>query len=240
MITEEVLDELYASIIARRDFVSVHALLADAFDSHAGSLAERSDAGLSMAVSRNLDPEIDRRYNAYYHRLDPYFEVARDMPPGEFRTGTELRDPEEVAKTEYYDAVNSLSDLWDVLGMRISEGDGDYYYFFYKPTRRVFAQKERDIAASLMPHLKRAHFIRSQMPLSDGREDELHGFGFTPAERRVVREVLKGYAGADISETLGVTENTLKWHLRNIYLKANVRSRAGLIAKLSLRRRGGV
>ncbi|WP_157017731.1 helix-turn-helix transcriptional regulator [Cryptosporangium arvum] len=58
-------------------------------------------------------------------------------------------------------------------------------------------------------------------------EPEL-GFGLTPSEERVVREVLAGRTNRAIANALFLSPNTVAVHLRRIYAKTGVRNRAEL------------
>lgn len=60
------------------------------------------------------------------------------------------------------------------------------------------------------------HFVRSIQKL-------------TPREREIFDLYLSGKSGVEIRELLGITENTLKYHNRNIYSTLNVRSKKQLL-----------
>ncbi len=57
-------------------------------------------------------------------------------------------------------------------------------------------------------------------------------YGFTPTERRVAWHLMRDMANKEISHALGITEHTVKDHLRVMYQKAQVRSRVGLVLAL--------
>ncbi len=54
----------------------------------------------------------------------------------------------------------------------------------------------------------------------------------TPAERRVAELAAEGLANKEIAQALVVTVNTVEFHLRNVYAKLGVRSRAQLATRL--------
>lgn len=60
------------------------------------------------------------------------------------------------------------------------------------------------------------HFVRSIQEL-------------TPREREIFDLYLSGKTGVEIREVLGITENTLKYHNRNIYSTLSVRSKKQLL-----------
>jgi DNA-binding NarL/FixJ family response regulator len=53
----------------------------------------------------------------------------------------------------------------------------------------------------------------------------------TRRESEVVRRVALGETGAEIGRELGITEETVKTHVRNAMTKLGARSRAHLVAK---------
>ncbi len=53
----------------------------------------------------------------------------------------------------------------------------------------------------------------------------------TPKEQIVHRELIEGLAGKDIANRLGISNNTVKTHIKNIYKKYEVHSRIQLILK---------
>ena len=63
-------------------------------------------------------------------------------------------------------------------------------------------------------------------------EGQMKDFGFTPTEQRVAWQLMRDMANKEISQALGITEHTVKEHLRVMYQKAQVRSRVGLVLAL--------
>lgn len=56
--------------------------------------------------------------------------------------------------------------------------------------------------------------------------------GLTDRQKQVVMLLLQGKSNKQIALELNVTENTIEFHLRNVYAKLQVRSRTELMAKL--------
>lgn len=56
-------------------------------------------------------------------------------------------------------------------------------------------------------------------------------FGFTPAETRTLHHILEGSTVAEAALALGVSENTVKTHLQNLFAKTRL-SRQGELIKL--------
>lgn len=60
--------------------------------------------------------------------------------------------------------------------------------------------------------------------------DQFHGL--SKREREVLKLVLEGKSNKQIALALHITENTVEFHLKNIYSKVQVSSRTELIIKL--------
>jgi len=56
--------------------------------------------------------------------------------------------------------------------------------------------------------------------------------GLSPREREVARLVAEGYTNGEIAEVLGISSWTVATHLRRVFGKLNVHSRAHMVAEL--------
>lgn len=54
----------------------------------------------------------------------------------------------------------------------------------------------------------------------------------SPREREIARLVSDGYTNGDAAEALGISPWTVATHLRRVFGKLNVRSRAQMVARL--------
>jgi DNA-binding NarL/FixJ family response regulator len=63
------------------------------------------------------------------------------------------------------------------------------------------------------------------------RPPESAGHSLTPHEIRVLRYMAEGHNAATAARELGVSANTVSFHLKNIYLKLQVHSKAEAVAK---------
>jgi len=54
--------------------------------------------------------------------------------------------------------------------------------------------------------------------------------GLTAREKDVLEQLIKGSSHKAIAQSLNVSENTVKTHLRNIYIKMNVHNKSELMA----------
>jgi two-component system nitrate/nitrite response regulator NarP len=77
---------------------------------------------------------------------------------------------------------------------------------------------------------------RGQMvfPFRSGRAtaEDTNGISqLTPRETELLRSLGSGRTNVEIAHDLGVSPNTVKFHLRNLYGKLNVRNRAEAVAR---------
>lgn len=68
-------------------------------------------------------------------------------------------------------------------------------------------------------------FFNQRPPLRQQEEN------LTPREQEVLHLVAKGYRSKEVAEVLSVSTQTVETHLRNLYSKLHVRSRAEAVAK---------
>lgn len=68
-------------------------------------------------------------------------------------------------------------------------------------------------------------------PLRNLAPDELSKL--TSRERGVLRELAKGYTPAAIALSLGISTNTIRNHLKSMFIKLGVRSQVALLGKLN-------
>jgi len=61
---------------------------------------------------------------------------------------------------------------------------------------------------------------------------ETSNYGFTPREKQVVDELLKGLSYKEIASVLGISSTTVNDHLKNVYPKMGVRTKAELMRKI--------
>jgi len=67
------------------------------------------------------------------------------------------------------------------------------------------------------------------------REMNLNGLdrlGFTDREHDVVRSLVKGLTNKEVARELGITEQTVKAHIRQIMMKVGTTTRTGILSKL--------
>ncbi len=85
-------------------------------------------------------------------------------------------------------------------------------------------QGEVGLTASLAGKILK-EFARPESSVEDKEQNEL-----TPRESEVLELVAQGSTNVEIADQLNVSENTIKFHMRNILQKLHVRNRAEVVA----------
>ncbi|MCB0724912.1 MAG: response regulator transcription factor [Ignavibacteriae bacterium] len=87
-------------------------------------------------------------------------------------------------------------------------------------------RKEAKFLIKLREESKRAGFTEPTINF-----DAVNGSDLSKRELEVLREIAMGYTNKEIGEKLFVSENTIKTHLNNIYMKLEVNRRTQAISR---------
>jgi DNA-binding NarL/FixJ family response regulator len=83
-----------------------------------------------------------------------------------------------------------------------------------------------DLATAVRQAFQPSVYFPTPRSTSVGRhQDEPHVLRLTPREREILRLVAEGHSNADVARMLWIAEQTVKFHLSNIYRKLNVSNR---------------
>src|SRR5215472_18467453 len=90
------------------------------------------------------------------------------------------------------------------------------------PEELVSAVREvRQGGAPMSREIARKVIVSFQEPLTTAAEVE----GLSPREQEILELLSAGFANKEIAERVGVSDGTVRWHLRHVYHKLHVRSR---------------
>jgi DNA-binding CsgD family transcriptional regulator len=101
-------------------------------------------------------------------------------------------------------------------------------YFIFSP-EEIF---ERRKAAGLAPYPKEAQAYEGRRAFNIVIERVVDGHNLSRREAQVALGCAEGLTNAAIGEKLHVSEQTVKFHLRHIFVKFGVRRRAELVSRL--------
>jgi DNA-binding NarL/FixJ family response regulator len=90
------------------------------------------------------------------------------------------------------------------------------------PEQLVAAIREvREGGAPMSREIARKVIASYQNPVSASAEFE----GLSPREREILELLAQGFPNKEIAHRVGVSDGTIRWHLRHVYDKLHVRSR---------------
>jgi len=96
------------------------------------------------------------------------------------------------------------------------------------PEELVAAVREvRQGGAPMSREIARKVIVSFQEPLTTAAEVE----DLSPREREILGLVANGFPNKEIAHRLGLTDGTVRWHLRHVYHKLHVRSRTAAALK---------
>ena len=75
--------------------------------------------------------------------------------------------------------------------------------------------------------IARKVIVSFQEPLTTAAEVE----GLSPREQEILELLAQGFANKEIANRVGVSDGTVRWHLRHVYHKLHVRSRTEAVIK---------
>jgi DNA-binding CsgD family transcriptional regulator len=116
---------------------------------------------------------------------------------------------------------------------RAAEGEGadgraGSSYHVYGP-EEVFERRRR---AGLEPYPKEFRSHAADVGFSAGLERVVCGYGLSRREAQVAMCCAEGLTNAEIGSKLCITEQTVKFHMRHLFIKLGVRRRGELISRL--------
>ena len=103
------------------------------------------------------------------------------------------------------------------------------------PEELLSAVREvREGGAPMSREIARKVITSFQEPLTVAAEVE----DLSPREREILELLAAGFSNKEIADRLGLTDGTVRWHLRHVYYKLHVRSRTEAALKFRSARAG--
>jgi two-component system nitrate/nitrite response regulator NarL len=123
-----------------------------------------------------------------------------------------MEPPAEAADEGVDDVIRTLTELIEIVSRRPGalESSGN-------PAEEVLIDTEMEGARYLLVRMRRQGYSRIQL---------------SPREREIVRMVAKGHPNKVIADVLNISSWTVCTHLRRIFAKLGVGSRAAMVAQL--------
>jgi DNA-binding CsgD family transcriptional regulator len=242
MFDDELIDALYQKLLFEESTSEFLSLVISEFAAGAGQLVHRTmelphqarqaratmrrkeDKALSLE-SMNIDMDAAEPFFRGMYKADPAAQKGLEIPMNRPYLPIQSMDRETYLESPLYRYVLEPSGLSDLMSLRFPYGDGALALMIYKSGGRQFSESEIKAAGLLHPHLKRAFMIHDKLLVEDSVvERAARAYGYTAREHDIVVHLANGLPYRDIEAALGVTQNTLKWHLKNLFQKTGVKS----------------
>ncbi|MCW5697441.1 MAG: helix-turn-helix transcriptional regulator [Bauldia sp.] len=237
----ELIGELYEVATSSDDWSPFVEILAEAFDAPFTSLRARArSAELATTVASAVEPRYVSAYNEYFHLFDPLKERLRRVTPGTTVTLPDIALDPAMTATEYYqDFLRPMgcAHLFAVWTFH----DGNEFIGFglgRSACQSPFRADELQELSVLGSHLNRASRLRAQAndrARAGSNAEQLTGqFGLTPKEAQVAVAIAGGQSVEAIGTSLGIGRETVRFHLRSLFMKTDTHSQAQLVSRLLL------
>ena len=203
-------------------------------------------ASPTFGVQRELATEEQARsllalsHTTVEHRL--YEAMLKEVTAAETRVGTfSVRRLMTLTRLRSYSTVRrGLSGLINKLSIehqKVAGGNGsaqqpEAVYLIFKP-EEIFARR---LAAGLKPYPQEVQTYKDNMAFGLAMERVVERHDLSRREAHVALCCAEGLTNAEIGEKLYISEQTVKFHLRHIFVKFGVKRRAELVARLLTQR----
>ena len=111
-----------------------------------------------------------------------------------------------------------------------------FFYTFFSLKRKnsdlELAHKNSEIQNYIIRINELEKLGSKKRNLEDNISEKLSELDLTKREKKVLRYIAEGYSNDDIADEMFISKNTVKSHIKNIYIKLDVKSRVQVIQKL--------
>ena len=190
-----------------------------------------------------MDPAARKSYEEYFFSRDPW-QGRRNVIAGNVETGEQLFSNRELVKTEFYsDFLKPNGWLHEISAVtRVEKSTFSRIFALRLPRSGAFTSEEIGLCSYLAPHLQTAARIRHRIVDLEATLDRilvgemdthrLAKLSLTPAETRLAIALFKGQSVEAYAKDAGISINTARWHVKQIYAKAGVKRQTELICRL--------
>ena len=178
---------------------------------------EAADGAAAVAAVRNLQPDLvfmDIRMPGM-NGLEATRAIKAAWPAVRVVIFTVSDDERDL-----FDAVKSGAE-----GYLLKDLSEEEFAKFVDQVRRGEPVISPRLARSLL-----SEFTRIAAGDAGGEPPAPYESGLTPRERDVLGEVARGATSREAARTLGISENTVNFHMKNIFSKLHLRNRAEVVA----------
>jgi DNA-binding CsgD family transcriptional regulator len=218
---------------------------AEAVHSETAGLCTEDKAGQwgRNLATVGLDPASRKSYEEYFVSRNPW-QPRRKAFAGNVETGEQLVSNRELVKTEFYsDFLKPNGWLHECSAVtRVEKSTFSRIFALRSPRSGAFTSEEIGLYSYLAPHLQTAARIRQRIVDLEATVDRLLAcemdiqtlakLSLTPAETRIAIALFKGQSVEAYAKEAGISINTARWYVKQIYAKTGVKRQTELIRLL--------
>jgi DNA-binding CsgD family transcriptional regulator len=204
---------------------------------------ERTGQWARNLATFGLDASARKSYDEYFVSRNPWLS-RRKMIAGNVETGEEVFSNQELVKTEFYhDFLKPHVWLHACSAVtKVEESTFSSVYALRSPRNGPFTSVELALCSYLAPHLQAADRLHKRIVDLETTLDRLlvgeidtttlARLSLTPAETRLAIALFKGQSVEAFAKEAGISINTARWYVRQIYAKTGVKRQTELIQLL--------
>ena len=218
---------------------------AEAVHSETAGLCTEDKAGQwgRNLATVGMDPASRKSYEEYFVSRNPW-QPKRKVFAGNVETGEQLVSNRELVKTEFYnDFLRPNGWLHECSAVtRVEKSTFSRIFTLRSPRSGAFTSEEIGLCSYLAPHLQTAARIRQRIVDLEATVDRLLAcemdiqtlakLSLTPAETRIAIALFKGQSVEAYAKEAGISINTARWYVKQIYAKTGVKRQTELIRVL--------
>jgi DNA-binding CsgD family transcriptional regulator len=196
-----------------------------------------------MFVTIGMDPASRKSYEEYFVFRNPWL-PRRELFAGNVETGEQVLSNRELVKTEFYNDFLKPNIWFHACSAvtNVVESMFSCVYTLRSPRNRAFTSDEIALCSYLAPHLQTAARIYQRIVDLEATLDRLLAgemdsktlakLLLTPAENQLAIALFKGQSVEAYAKQAGISINTARWHVKQIYAKTGVKRQTELIHML--------
>ena len=182
------------------------------------------------------------QYFMHYADIDEFHRAYNTWGNVVIARSTDLLDYSDwLWKSEYYNDFLRRHSTYYLLAFDIKDSSGIYGAICLHRAKscRDFSNEERSLLSLLYPHLlNRLRWFSEKESLLMQLEAKITATtsapwsdSLTAREREIAQQVLAGASNLEIAKNLGISINTVKMHLQNVFAKLDIRRRNQLFQR---------
>lgn len=183
------------------------------------------------------------QYLQHYVDIDEFHQTYNTWGNLVIARSTDLLEYSDwIRNSEYYNDFLRRHNIYYLLAFDIKDSDGIYGAICLHRAKSCndFSEDERSLLSLLYPHLlnrlrwfseRESLLMQLEARLKANNASACWSDSLTVREREIAQQVLAGASNLETAKNLGISINTVKMHLQNIYAKLEIKRRNQLFQR---------